>query len=129
MKLIAKTIVRRHFWQFICLAVADILIFCTTDTENVSSFVLGVGFVLFGLSAYYLLNGLLTIPGFYGLPIKHKRRLLATLTILASGLVALQSIGQLAYRDVLVISFLTFLAYIYSSYTKATRHNLQTKRL
>jgi hypothetical protein len=121
MKYLTRIIRHRRFWQFACLLGADSLIFGTTNPDTARSFILIVGFLLFSVSVCYVLYGLLTLPGLYGLPIQHKRRLLVTLTSLSASLAALQSIGQLNPRDILVLSALTLLLYMYASRAKSMR--------
>jgi hypothetical protein len=125
MKYIMKIIARRRFWQLAGLLGADGLIFGGMNPDTSHSFMLIVGFLLFSASVYYVLDGLLTLPGLYGLRIRHKRRLVVSLTTLSAGLMALQSIGQLSLRDLLVLSPLALLSYIYISRAKSMRQRAQ----
>lgn len=122
MQFITRTIARKRIWQFLVLLLADGFLFGGTNARNVVSYVVVIGFVLVMATLYYVLYGLLTVIRLYGIPIKHKRRLAACLTGLISGLVALQSIGELSQRDILVIVPLACLVYLYSFYG-ASRHD------
>lgn len=116
-----KLIASRQVVQLSGLIIADVAVFGTTNPQQAPSYMLIVGFILFSLTAYTIFRGVLALLSLYGLPIRHKRRLLKTMTLWAAGLVALQSIGQLAFRDVLVLSVLTFLLYLYTTYAKKSR--------
>ncbi len=110
------------------LLLADGIVFGMTDPRTVPSLVLMIGFLLLTATSYYLCRGMLAIFSLYGVPIWHKRRLLRTLTIVTGSLTALQSIGQLNSRDIVVISMLTVLFYLYLSSAKSLRQNLQAKQ-
>lgn len=113
-----KFIIREHVWKFIGLLIVDGLMFTFTNPKSVPSFVLIVGFLLLVTTLYYLVYSLLTFARLYGLSIKRKRSLAGSLTGLISGLVALQSIGELNSRDVLVLLPLVIVSYAYSFYGK-----------
>lgn len=115
-----KFIARKHIWKFIFLLVIDGAVFSFTNARSVPSFMLIVSFVLLAITFYYLIYSLLTFARLYGLSIKRKRRLAGALTGLVSSLVALQSIGELNPRDVLVLLPLVIIGYAYSSYGKAS---------
>ncbi len=101
------------------LLVLDGLVFGMVNPRTAPGVLLGAGFLLLVATSYCLLRGLLAVPGLYGMPIHHKQRLLRTLTVLSGSLLALQSIGQLSPRDVVVLSLVTVLFYVYVSYAKA----------
>ena len=106
----------KHFRQLICLLIADFLVFGLTDAQAVPSIMLMVGFLLLAATIYSLTNGILTFSKLYGLSIKNKQRLSASITGLVAGLIALQSIGQLNSRDIFVLLPLVALAYLYGLY-------------
>jgi len=116
-----KPLARKHFWKFAGLVAVDGVVFGFTNAANVPSFVLMAGFLLLAVTFYYLIRGLLAAAGLYGLAVRRKRRLAAVMTGSISGLVALQSIGELNARDVLVLIPLMLIGYIYTSYGKSTR--------
>jgi len=121
MRSLTKLIRRLHFWRVSGLLAADILLFCTTDPRNTLSFMLIVGFLLLSATIYYLLDGLLSMLRLYGLALRNRKRVLRTATMVVCGVLALQSMGQLSLRDLLILAPLTFLAYFYLAYSKDSR--------
>jgi hypothetical protein len=120
MKLVARKPVRK----LIALAAVDGAAFGMTNARDVPSIGLMAGFLLLVVTVYYLINGVLSFVRLYGLSIKRRRRTAAVMTGLISGLAALQSIGELNSRDVLVLAPIMFIGYVYSSYGKGTRQDL-----
>jgi hypothetical protein len=117
--MIKKLLSHARFWQGLSLFIADVLFFGMTDPRRVVSSGLMLGFVLLVLSLYYLLLGVLAAARLYGLSFgRHKRRLALFMTGAASGLLALQSIGQLSPRDILVFGLLAVLLYAYFGYAR-----------
>jgi hypothetical protein len=121
-----KVIHHKHFWQSLCLLLIDIVFFTRTDASKVAPLVLIVGFILSVLTCYELLYGVLSVARLYGLPVRYKQRLAVYLTGVVGLILALQSIGELTPRDVLVLLPLATLAYIYGVYATSRRHNLDT---
>ncbi|HEY5152452.1 MAG TPA: hypothetical protein VII55_00600 [Candidatus Saccharimonadales bacterium] len=115
-----KPLARQHAWKFAALIAMDGAMFGLTNTGNVPSIGLMAGFLLLALTFYCFVRGLLSFARLYGLSIRRKRRLALVVTGLASGVVALQSIGELNSRDILVVVPLMLIGYIYSSYGKST---------
>ena len=117
-----------RFWLVSCLLVVDGLFFGLSDPQKVPSLLLAAGFLLMVATLYQLMLGLLHAADWYGLPGKaHRRRQARIVTGLAGGLIALQSIGELGQRDVLVLLPLAVLAYLYISYGKGkVTQNTQT---
>ena len=107
-----------HLWKFGGLLAADAVVFSLTNADNVPSFELMVGFLLLAVTFYYLMCSLLNFVRLYGVSIKRKRRLAVAMTGLMSGLVALQSIGELNSHDVVVLLPLMLIGYGYSFYGK-----------
>lgn len=116
----------QHLWKFGGLLVADVAAFSATNADDVPSFGLIIGFLLLAVTFYYLICSLLTFVRLYGISIKRKRRLAAALTGLMSGLIALQSIGELNSRDVVVLLPLMLLAYAYSFYAKTNNRVVES---
>lgn len=101
------------------LLAADAAVFGLWNTESAPSAILIVGFLLFAVNAYALSLGLLKLAGLYGLaPVGQRRRLARITTVVFSGLVALQSIGELSARDILVLLPFVALTYFYVSYQR-----------
>ncbi len=123
-----KVVIRKPIWQLPGLLVVDGAVFSSTDARNVPSFMLIVGFIILVVNFYYLIRGLLALARLYGLSVRRKYQLASSLTALIGFLMALQSIGELNSRDVIVLMPLVFIAYAYSFYGAAGRHanNLDT---
>jgi len=115
----------KQFWLVGLLVVADIIIFAGTDATKVTSFIVMVGYLLLVLTIFAAIFGILSLSRLYGIPIKHKKRFAAYITGMIGLLVALQSIGELSSRDILVILPLVIIAYAYSSYSRSDRRNLE----
>jgi hypothetical protein len=114
-------IIMRFLTKPICLLVADILLFGATDPRSTPSFILIVGFLLLSATIYYLLDGILAFLRLYGLAPRNRKRVLRTGTMVVCGILALQSMGQLSLRDLLILAPLTFLAYFYLAYSRDSR--------
>jgi hypothetical protein len=122
MKVASRTISSPHFWRVSGLLVIDGVIFGLTDPRQVPSFVLAGGFILLAVTLYQIVLALLHAAGWYGLPGgAHRKRQARVLTGLVGGLIALQSIGELGPRDILVLLPLALIAYLYISYSKPER--------
>ncbi len=114
MRYIPHIFTHRSVWQLGALCIADGIVFGGTSASSVASPMLITGFLLLAATAYQLLRVLITLASLYGLQVKRSRRLAVSLTGLASGLVALQSIGELSSRDALVLLPLAIIGYLYS---------------
>jgi hypothetical protein len=116
-----KLLASKQIWKFTGLIAVDGAVFGLTNAGSVASIGLIIGFGLLALTFYYFVGGLLSFVRLYGLTVKRKKRAATVLTGLFSGLVALQSIGELNSRDILVLVPLMVIGYVYSSYGKSTR--------
>jgi hypothetical protein len=112
-----KIVSHSRKWPLAVLAVADIVVFTGSDPRSAPSWVLFIGFILLAVSFYVLLLGLLKLAAWYGIsPGRHRKRFIRLTAGLFSGLVALQSIGELGPRDVLVLLPLAVLVCLYLAY-------------
>lgn len=100
---------------------ADLLVFGAVNPTDAPSFMLIVGFLLLSATVYFVLDGLVAFIGLYGLPARHRRRVLRTAALVISGILALQSMGQLSARDIVILMPLTALLYFYLAYSKSAR--------
>lgn len=107
-----------HTRRLAALLVADALVFSTTNATKTASFMVIIGFGLLMLTFYYLIYGLLGFSGYYGLKIRNKKSLARLISLITGVLVALQSVGQLGSRDILVLLPLVVIAYFYGVYAK-----------
>jgi hypothetical protein len=120
-----KFLNHKYSWLGIGLFLVDLLLFSLTNATNVPSFLLIVGFIAMVVTIYFISFGLLKLASIYGIRIKRRRRSALYISALVGGLLALQSIDELSWHDTLVWLPLLLLAYLYSSYAKANRHNLE----
>lgn len=82
-----------------------------------------VGFLLLTATLYLAIHNLLKLSRLYGVTIRRQRHLCLYLTGILSGLLALQSVGQLSSRDILVLLPLTIVGYSYGTYLKSAGRN------
>jgi hypothetical protein len=115
-----------HFWYALAVLIADVIFFSSINASQIAPFVLIIGFALLVLTCYILIYVLLSIARLYGLPVRYKQRLALYLSGVIGLVVALQSIGELTPRDVLVLLPLATLGYIYAVYTTARKRNLDS---
>ena len=115
----------KHFWQTLGVLIIDAVFFSYTDAGKVAPFMLIVGFLLLLLTSYVLFYGVLSFARLYGLPVRHKQRLAIYLSGTAGLVIALQSIGELSPRDILVLLPLVTISYIYGAYSTSRRRNLE----
>lgn len=117
MKLIASRSAHHRKWPLAALLAADLAVFGGTSPHSAPSIVLFAGFLLLSASFYVLLLGALRLVAWYGVsPGSRRKRFIRLSAGVFSGLVALQSIGELSSRDVLVALPLALIAYMYLSY-------------
>jgi hypothetical protein len=116
----------RHFWQAIGIVVLDTAFFSQTSANKVAPFLLIVGFILLVFTCYELFYGVLSVARIYGLAIRYKQRLAVYLSVIVGLIMALQSIGELTPRDILVLLPLATLGYIYAIYATSHKRNLNS---
>lgn len=117
MKLLASRSHGHKRWYIAALIGADLVMFGGTNPSKVPSMALFLGFLLLIANFYVLLLAALRLVSWYGVsPGRHRKRFIRVTAGVFGGLVALQSIGELSGRDVLVLLPLALLAYMYLSY-------------
>jgi hypothetical protein len=67
----------------------------------------------------------LGVARLYGLPLKRKKRLSAYIIITFGLIFALQSMGELSAKDILVIIPIAVIGYIYTSYFKTDNQQIE----
>ncbi len=103
------------------LLALDGLFFGLFDPTKITSIGLFFGFTLMSVSFYVLVSAATRLATWYGLPIgRHRRRLTISITAVGCGIFALQSIGELTGKDLLVLIPLAVLVYGYFSYGRGT---------
>ena len=102
------------------LIIIDAIFFAATDPMAVASVFLIAAFCLAAATMYSALRVGITIVAWYGgkTP-RNRHRLALGITGVICGLLALQTIGQLSGRDVLVLLPLSLVAYLYASYGRS----------
>ncbi len=108
----------KRFLIMMSLLVLNGLFFSITNPDHINSGMLIVGFIFLGVTIYAIMDLFLYLISRTGVNIKNRRRLAIFLAILFSVLLALQSIGQLSARDILVIIPLWLMFYIYLTHIR-----------
>lgn len=101
------------------LLIADLAVFCLVNTASAPSFMLIIGFLLLSATIYWMYRGLFALSRIYGIKFKRQKRITLVLTIMTAGLFALQSIGQLGPKDIIVAIIIAGVYYLYSTYTRS----------
>ena len=118
----------RHSWLIATLLGVDLLFFGLTNPANAPSFALIVGFILFALTLYLVVQGLFKLGVWYGFAFSERQRRFARIvTGVIAGAVALQSMGQLSGRDLLVVLPFALIIYMYLSYGKQAREFIKVE--
>lgn len=108
-------------WPWAVLITLDGLFFGLTEPSKVSVPMLIVGFGLIVASIYRLIHGIIGLTRWYGVSFgSHARRVAAVATGVIGSVVALQSIGQLSPRDLIVLLPFALVGYFYASYGQAS---------
>ncbi|HUA13503.1 MAG TPA: hypothetical protein VL989_03315 [Candidatus Sulfotelmatobacter sp.] len=108
----------RSVQLLLALIIADFIFFSNTSAYQSSPQVIIVGFSLLIISVYAFIYGVFKLLGLYGIKIKESHKLSIAATVFTSAVIALQSIGELTLKDVLVLAPLTVIGYFYASYNK-----------
>lgn len=104
-------------WPLAALFTLDGFFFGFTEPHTVAAPMLIVGFGLIVANLYLMISGVIKVARWYGISFgSHARRVAAVATGVIGGLVALQSVGQLSPRDVLVLLPFAVIGYLYTSY-------------
>jgi hypothetical protein len=97
------------------LLLLDGLFFGLTNPKELASFWLIIAFLLLAATLYRASRLGFKVLSWYGLHPKRPKRLAAGLAVIITGLLALQSIGELTDRDMIVSLPLFVLLYLYLS--------------
>ncbi|MDB5170852.1 MAG: hypothetical protein JWO35_546 [Candidatus Saccharibacteria bacterium] len=108
-------------WPYAALFTLDGLFFGLTEPRTVAVPMLMIGFGLIVANLYCMIRGVIRLARWYGVSFgSHARRVAAVATGVIGSVVALQSIGQLSPRDVIVLLPFAILAYLYTSYSQTS---------
>jgi hypothetical protein len=125
MNFLQKTVMllqKRSVLYLITVLVLDVLFFSTTDPSKVAAPWLIVGYILAVMTLYWLIRAFIAFVGLYIRAVRiQKRRLTKVLTIVGAVTLAMQSVGQLSFRDLAVLMPLALIAYFYFSYGRGKR--------
>jgi len=115
---------RRPVRQGLGLLSLDLVFFGLTNPAEAPAALVIVGFILLSLTLYCLIYCLTGLARLYGLSVR-RHSLARSLTLIVSLLVALQSVGGLSGRDILVLIPFALLGYLYNVYAGSSRRNLE----
>jgi phosphoglycerol transferase MdoB-like AlkP superfamily enzyme len=102
------------------LLIADLVFFGITDPKEIEPIFLIFGFGLLLVNVYYLLFALQKAVGVYVPAIAKQRNLRFGVLSCLGVLLALQSIGQLSGRDLVLVPLATLVLLAYFSYSKSS---------
>jgi hypothetical protein len=110
----------------ICLL--DSLLFMMSNPRNAPPLILMTGFCLGVATLYYAARLVLALAQFYGVPLgSHNAKVAVAITALSGSLMALQTMGQLTVRDIVIL--LPFLALTYGYFAFARQRTPAKERL
>lgn len=109
-------------YKLMGLTAADITFFSFINPIKAYAFVIIVGFALLVLTIYVLIDFLLLLgERIIPLSMRTKRRIALAMTMVIGLLIAMQSIGQLTYKDILAVIPLVIVMSFYFSYLQRSR--------
>ena len=119
-----KYIKNRLLQEAIVLFVLDVAFFGNINTNKVAQFVLIIGFVLLVSSLYVAIYGAISLIKLYGVPVRRKKRLSIYAAAFFGLIIALQSMGELSPKDVIVVCMMAVVGYCYINYAKANEQKI-----
>lgn len=103
----------------LAILITDILFFTHTNPNTSATSVLIMGCVLVALTFYAAISKVLGFLNYFNLGIRRTNHFLAAYaTVVIVSIIALQSIGDLSLRDILIYIPLAVILYLYLSYGK-----------
>ena len=109
----------KHIVSLGVICLLDILLFMMSNPRNAPPLILMIGFLLAVATLYYAIRLGLAVAKFYGVPLGgHAARVAVAMTAVSGSLMALQTMGQLTVRDVVILLPFLVLAYGYFNYAK-----------
>jgi hypothetical protein len=112
-----KYLINKHVWMVLMLVVVDGTFFSITNPNKGSSLMLIAGFLLVAATLYFIFNRLFKVISLYGFSKENRyRRFAFYFTGVLAGLLALQTIGELTLKDVIIFIPMTCILYFYLSY-------------
>lgn len=114
----SRLLKNKRFWEILIILVIDGFFFGLTNPNKINSVFLIAGFILLGLTLYLLVQIIMSYLIKLGFKFKNRREIAIFSSVLVVILLALQSIGQLSGRDVLIIIPAIILLFIYLTYIR-----------
>lgn len=115
-----KYIKKRSVMYFAVVVALDVAFFSSTDPGKVAAPWLIVGYILAVATLYWLVRAFVAFLGLYSKVLRRqKQRLVKVLTLIGAVLLAMQSVGQLTFKDMSMIVPLSLIAYFYFSYGRS----------
>lgn len=106
-----------NFWSILAIILIDTIFYSFTNPETGSTLLLILGFLVIALTVYIFLNAILRFVTSYGIS---NRRYSHRISLFSSGvligMMALQSIGELTMKDILIFIPLSSILYMYITY-------------
>ncbi|HET8992013.1 MAG TPA: hypothetical protein VFN31_03210 [Candidatus Saccharimonadales bacterium] len=109
----------------LALFLIDFLFFGSINSTKVAPFMLIVGLIVLVMNIYFLVYGVISLIRLYGIAVKRKGRISLYSSIFLGILIALQSIGELSGRDLIVIVMLAVASYAYITYAGTAKQKEQ----
>lgn len=116
-------------WQVTAVIAADLAVFGLVNTRTAPVFVLFLGFLLVSATIFVFVKLAMKLLALYGIKTKNMQRLSLSITGVLVLILALQSIGQINLRDIIVISVVGTLLYLYTTLVRGPRRTLDPKRI
>jgi hypothetical protein len=111
------------YLPIVAILLIDGFFFTLTDPNASSTSTLIAGCVLVALTFYTLISKIFGFINFSNMGLAKRNRFLAAYTtVVVVGIIALQSIGDLSLRDILIYVPLAILLYLYLSYGKGKNY-------
>jgi ABC-type uncharacterized transport system permease subunit len=123
MSIYKHLIKNKYIYRLVIILILDALLFTLTNPHSVSPIILLLGFICCIATIYYTTHFLLFLLSFYGIKVTHARQLSVCMAGLGGFLLALQSIGELSLRDIVVIVPLILLVYLYITFNLQKRNH------
>lgn len=103
------------------LIVLDTLLFGASNATEAPTWLIMLGFLALCVTSYYVVYAVIKGLAIYGLTLRRKKTLSLYITLVLALLIALQSVGELGSRDIVVLLPLSLIGYFYNTYAKAGR--------
>jgi hypothetical protein len=113
--------IHRKLLIYIGIPIADVLFFGLTNPGSLNPALLLMSFVLLTFSFYVIASSIIWLLKKAGLGVVNRRRLAIYIAIFGMIIVALQSIGQFSWRDVVVLVPFALISYFYIGYLRTSR--------